>query len=231
MTTPSYKPTAQPSQGTRDTSNSTSTQFLYYTLALVAIIASVCFISFCYRSLFLSRFFSCGKNVDPNVEVIIETDAVIELEANYASADTCPADDVIFAGIASSTKAKSYVHSDASIFYAESPAVLVTTIAQESSMGDNDNTRARIIGVMDNVQLVSSTARYISSTFFCLLCLLQYMIMSIMWDRCFCINVLLFSHLYFFIKFLMCNSPPNKFLCCTSIQSCSCSCSCSCVEI
>ena len=93
------------------------------------------------------------------MEVIIETDAVVELEANYASADTCPTDEVVFAGIATSTKAKSYVHSDASIFYAENPAVPVTTVAQEASAGDSDNARARVIGVMENLQIVSSSTR------------------------------------------------------------------------
>jgi hypothetical protein len=44
-------PTQQPSLKPRATSSDIGayTQFLYYTLALVAIIASVCFFSICYR--------------------------------------------------------------------------------------------------------------------------------------------------------------------------------------
>lgn len=57
-------------------------QFLYYSLALIAVIAVVCIFSFCYRSFYCGRI--CGytlyrHDVDPNTEIVIETTAVIEV--------------------------------------------------------------------------------------------------------------------------------------------------------
>ena len=64
-------------------------------MALVAIIASVCFISFCYRNIYHNRFCTCGKVRDPTVEVIIETQAVIEMVNNYTDADAY-LDDIMY---------------------------------------------------------------------------------------------------------------------------------------
>ena len=163
MPSPSAAPsgTDQPAQRPRDngSNNATSAQFLYYTLALIAIIASVCLVSLCYRSVYFSSIFKCNKPRERNVEVIIETNAEFEPEPNYVDADSCTPQngDVIPSEITNSQKVflenAHYVQDTESGWsQPEQTPVAVVACGRECSAG---NVLARMIGVMVNVPAVS----------------------------------------------------------------------------
>lgn len=86
MASLSTRPVGQPTQLPRSSPQTTSAQFLYYTLALVAIVVAVCVVSFCYKNLYFPKTFCCKKNQD--IESITETEAVVECGANYANIDS-----------------------------------------------------------------------------------------------------------------------------------------------
>ena len=163
MQTPSTAPsgTDQPAQRPRDNSSNsaTSAQFLYYTLALIAIIASVCLVSLCYRSVYFSSIFKCNKPRERNVEVIIETNAEFEAEPNYVDTDSCTPQngDIIPSEITNSQKVyredTHYVQdTESGCSYPEQTPIAVAACGRECTAG---NVLARMIGVMVNVPAVS----------------------------------------------------------------------------
>lgn len=169
--TPAPTGTDQPAQRARDSSSATSAQFLYYTLALISIIASVCLISLCYRSSYFSAFFKCNKARERTVEVIIETDAAFQPEPNYVDADSCtPSDgDVFYSAMTNSQKMVSghtpYApDTESGCANTQQTPIAVAATGRECSAG---NVLARMIGVMDNVPAVPSTTnRLLSFSFY-----------------------------------------------------------------
>lgn len=146
------RPVGQPTSFPR-TTQSTSTQFLYYTLALVAIIAAVCVLSFCYRSLYFSRFLLC-KYDDSNVEVIIEADVVVEIEANYAYAETSAETDDGFYALYDPTSTAGSPNNKPKFWGRDSESESVT-VARVLGQGEQENMQACTIDIMDTVQFSS----------------------------------------------------------------------------
>jgi hypothetical protein len=85
MASSTFRPAGQPTLQPRAVPT-TPAQFLYYTLALVAVVAAVCIVSFCYRNVYFPKTFCCKQNQD--TESITETEAVVECGAHYANIDS-----------------------------------------------------------------------------------------------------------------------------------------------
>jgi hypothetical protein len=95
---PTSRPTFRPSKliSKIQLQNTTESQFLYYTIALIVIITIVCVVSFCYRS---ATLMDCCYKKDPSIEVIIETRVEIKKTDPFADADYCEATGSMKSGV------------------------------------------------------------------------------------------------------------------------------------
>jgi hypothetical protein len=139
----------------------TSAQFLYYTLALVAVVAAVCIVSFCYRNVYFPKTFCCKKNQD--IESITETEAVVECGAPYANIDSSRLEEFYAvydpAGSSDSTKVKRFLKRGGSgplceggpnqTISDESPTAIEVDL--ESNQVASDNLQVHCISVMTTV--------------------------------------------------------------------------------